>query len=304
MTRATATNGSDVLLDVRGVTAGFGTNTVLHGVDLQVREGEIAGVFGLNGAGKSVTMKVLAGVVPAWSGTITFGGRDLGRVTAEGRVALGIGHVPQGRQVFAGLTVEENLRLGAYTSRRKDKRDYPARLATVFDEFPRLGERRTQRAGTLSGGEQAALAVGRALINRPRLVLVDEPSAGLAPIVTAQLFEILQQVAASGVTMVVVEQNVAFGLRLVTRANIMQTGRVVHSCPVDALDGDTLARHLGIGPMLAAGTSGALRSRRRPPKPAAKKKAPAAKKALAKTRASVKKKAPTKKGVAKKKEAR
>lgn len=290
MTTTSTTNG--VLLDVRGVTAGFGSNTVLHGVDLQVREGEIAGVFGLNGAGKSVTMKVLAGVVPAWSGSIGFGGRDLDRVSAEGRVALGIGHVPQGRQVFAGLTVEENLRLGAYTSRRKDKRDYPARLATVFEEFPRLSERRAQRAGTLSGGEQAALAVGRALINQPRLILVDEPSAGLAPIVTAQLFEILQQVAASGVTMVVVEQNVAFGLRLVSRAHIMQTGRVVHSCAVGDLDADTLARHLGIGRMLAAGASGALRSRRRSPKAAAKKRTPA------------KKKAPAKKAPAKKKEAR
>jgi branched-chain amino acid transport system ATP-binding protein len=299
-TAATTANGDSVLLDVRGVTAGFGSNTVLHGVDLQVREGEIAGVFGLNGAGKSVTMKVLAGVVPAWSGSIAFGGRDLDRVSAEGRVALGIGHVPQGRQVFAGLTVEENLRLGAYTSRRKDKRDYPARLATVFDEFPRLGERRTQRAGTLSGGEQAALAVGRALINQPRLILVDEPSAGLAPIVTAQLFEILQQVAASGVTMVVVEQNVAFGLRLVSRAHIMQTGRVVHSCAVGDLDADTLARHLGIGRMLAAGASGALRSR----KPAARKRAPAKKTAPAKKSAPVKKKAPAKKAPAKKKAAR
>lgn len=257
---------SGPLLSVEDVTAGFGSSQVLHGVSLSVQPGEIAGVFGLNGAGKSVTMKTIAGLVPAWSGRITFAGRDVTHVPAEERVALGMGHVPQGRQVFAGLTVEENLRLGAYTSRRRDRSTYAARLDRVLEQFPVLKDRRTQVAGTLSGGQQASLAVARALVNEPALVLVDEPSAGLAPAIVRELFDILGTVATSGVTMVLVEQNVAFGLRLANRAHLLQSGRVVHSGPVDELDQDQLAEHLGIGRMLSAGASKALASRRAAPR--------------------------------------
>ena len=249
------------LLEVDNIRAGFGSNTVLHGLSFTVEEGEIAGVFGLNGAGKSVSMKVLAGVVPAWSGRVVFAGEDITRLRPEDRVARGMGHVPQGRQVFPALSIEENLRLGAYTLRRKDKSRWPAAVAGVYDRFPVLGERRHQLAGTLSGGEQAAVAVGRALVNEPKLILVDEPSAGLAPLIVRQLFETLKIVATSGVTMVLVEQNVAFGLQLADRANILQVGRVVHSGPVASLDQGTLARYLGIGQMLGTSTGAALTSR-------------------------------------------
>ena len=252
------------LLEVEGIRAGFGSTTVLHGVDFSVQEGEIAGIFGLNGAGKSVTMKVLAGLVPAWDGKITFDGTDITNLTPEKRVAMGMGHVPQGRQVFPALTVEENLRLGAYVLRRKDRSRYAGALASVYERFPKLAQRRDQLAGTMSGGEQASLAVARALINEPKLILVDEPSAGLAPIIVQDLYETLRKVAATGVTMVLVEQNVAFGLELANRAHILQLGRVVYEGPVGELDQQTLASHLGIGRMLGSTTSKALKTRQQP----------------------------------------
>lgn len=259
------TRPNDPLLVVEEVTAGFGATTVLHGVSLEVQPGEIAGVFGLNGAGKSVTMKTIAGIVPARSGRILLNGQDVTGLSPEKRVALGMGHVPQGRQVFPGLTVEENLRLGAYTLRRRDKSRYAASLDSVFDRFPVLRDRRNQLAGTMSGGQQASLSVGRALINEPSLILVDEPSAGLSPVAQLELNEVLQTVAETGVTMVLVEQNIAFGLSLVDTAHLMQTGVVIHSAPVDDLDDATLATHLGIGKVLQAATGQALASRQSVP---------------------------------------
>jgi branched-chain amino acid transport system ATP-binding protein len=251
-----------MILELEEVTAGFGAVTVLHGVTLSVEPGEIAGVFGLNGAGKSVTMKTIAGVVPARSGRIVFDGVDITRASAEDRVAMGMGHVPQGRQVFAHLTVEENLRLGAYTLRRRDKSRWGPALDSVYDRFPVLRERRTQVAGTMSGGQQASLSVARALVNEPRLILVDEPSAGLSPKLQGDLRQVLQVVQDSGVTMVLVEQNVAFGLSLVDTAHLLQTGQVVHSSAVSDLDNDTLATHLGIGRVLAGATGSALNARK------------------------------------------
>ena len=254
----------DVLLSVDEVTAGFGVTTVLHGLSLEVRRGEVAGVFGLNGAGKSVSMKVVAGIVPAWSGRIRFKGDDITRLAAEERVERGMAHVPQGRQVFAALSVEENLRLGAYTLRRRDRSRYDGVLDGVFDRFPLLAERRTQIAGTMSGGQQAALAVGRALMAEPELILVDEPSAGLSPMAVQDLFGTLRTVAQSGVTMLLVEQNVAFGLQVVDTVNVLQTGRVVHSGPVRGLDQHELARLLGIGRLLGAGVARSVAGRGRP----------------------------------------
>ena len=254
---------SEVVLSVEGVTAGFGVTTVLHGVDLVVRRGEVAGVFGLNGAGKSVTMKVLAGIVPARSGVVSFLGRDVTSASPEERVRLGMAHVPQGRQVFAALTVEQNLRLGAYTLRRRDSSRYAAVLDGVFDRFPLLAERRTQVAGTMSGGQQAALAVARSLMSEPQLILVDEPSAGLSPMAVQELFGTLKQVAATGVTMVLVEQNVAFGLQLVDHVNVLQVGRVVHRGPVAGLDQEALAGYLGIGRLLGGGIARSIQGRGR-----------------------------------------
>lgn len=255
---------TEPLLEVQDVTAGFGATTVLHGITFSVPEGSIAGVFGLNGAGKSVTMKTLAGIVPARSGRILLQGEDVTGWSPEKRVAAGMGHVPQGRQVFPRLTVEENLRLGAYTLRRRARSRYAAALDGVYDRFPVLRERRGQLAGTMSGGQQASLSVGRALVNEPSLVLVDEPSAGLSPVAQLELNAVLQTVADSGVTMVLVEQNVAFGLSLVDTAHLLQTGTVVHSAPVAELDEQTLATHLGIGRVLQAATGRALAARQQP----------------------------------------
>ncbi len=250
------------VLEISGIETGFGASQILFGVDLTVAEGEIAGILGLNGAGKSVFMKTIAGVVPAWKGTVRLNGHDITAMSPEQRVELGMGHVPQGRQVFSELSVEENLRLGAYTLRRRDKSRYAPSLTATWERFPKLHERRTQVAGTMSGGEQAALAVARALINEPSVVLVDEPSAGLAPLVVRDVFDTLRGVAETGVTMVLVEQNVAAALSLVQSVTLLQTGAVAWHGDVKKLDKKMLAARLGIGSLLS------------PPK---KKRAPAKK---------------------------
>ncbi|HXA41513.1 MAG TPA: ABC transporter ATP-binding protein [Candidatus Solibacter sp.] len=240
------------LLSATDLHAGFGSHAVLHGVDLEVRDGDIAGVFGLNGAGKSVTMKVLAGLVPAWSGKVEYAGRDITRLPVEDRVGLGVGNVPQGRQVFPELSVEQNLRLGAYQLRRRDKSRYAPVLEQVFQRFPVLAQRRGQAAGTLSGGEQASLAVGRALMSEPRLLLVDEPSAGLAPKIVEELFQVLADLNAGGLTILLVEQNVTFGLKLVRTAYLLRSGKVVYSGLVAELDRERVVTELGIGRLLGA----------------------------------------------------
>jgi branched-chain amino acid transport system ATP-binding protein len=238
------------LLRARDLHAGFGSHAVLHGVSLEVRNGDIAGVFGLNGAGKSVTMKVLAGLLPAWSGRVEYAGRDITGISVEERVRRGVGNVPQGRQVFPELTVEQNLRLGAYQLRRRDKSRYGLVLGQVYERFPVLAQRRTQLAGTMSGGEQASLAVARALMSEPRLLLVDEPSAGLAPKVVEELFAVLAELNSEGLTILLVEQNVTFGLQLVHTAHLLRTGRVVYSGNVAELDRERVVTELGIGRLL------------------------------------------------------
>jgi branched-chain amino acid transport system ATP-binding protein len=253
--------GSTALLSARGVTAGFGAQTVLHGVDLDVAAGQVTGIFGLNGAGKSVLLKVVAGVVPLRSGSITLDGTGIGRLGAERRVALGMAHVPQGRQMFRSLTVEQNLRVGAHVLRRRDRRAYADELERVFALFPLLAERRRQMAGTLSGGQQAMLAVGRALISRPRIVLIDEPSAGLAPAVVEELLESLLGIREQGLTMLLVEQNIRFGLRLADSACLLQRGRIVYSGNTADLDSGQLASYLGVGRLLTGDLSHGLARR-------------------------------------------
>ncbi|HZU79799.1 MAG TPA: alpha/beta fold hydrolase [Acidimicrobiales bacterium] len=245
-----AGSGPAPLLAVEGLVTGFGAHAVLHGVDVAVAPGEIAGIFGLNGAGKSVTMKVIAGLVPAWSGSVRLTGRDITGDSPERRVAHGLANVPQGRQVFAELTVEQNLRLGAYQLRRRDRSRYGPQLERVYERFPKLAERRHQVAGTMSGGEQASLAVARALMSDPQLLLVDEPSAGLAPLVVEELFGVLKELNADGLTILLVEQNVTFGLELVDTAHLMRGGRVVYSGASAALDRARVAAELGIGRLL------------------------------------------------------
>ena len=238
------------VLQAFGVVTGFGSHAVLHGIDLSVTPGEISGIFGLNGAGKSVFLKVLSGLVPAWDGRVVLEGRDITHASPEQRVALGIGNVPQGRQVFAELTVEQNLRLGAYQLRRRDRARYAAVLESIYERFPVLGIRRHQAAGTMSGGEQASLAVARALMSEPRLLLIDEPSAGLAPKIVEDLFQVLSDLNRSGLTILLVEQNITFGLKLVHTANLLRGGRLVYSGDVAHLDRERVVRELGIGRLL------------------------------------------------------
>jgi branched-chain amino acid transport system ATP-binding protein len=239
------------ILDIEGLSTGFGGNTVLHCLDFHVRRGEVAGLLGLNGAGKSVTMQVVAGLVPPWEGKVLLEGRDLSGLGPEERVEAGLGHVTQGRQVFPELTVEQNLRLGAYVVRRRNPSRYEPLLAEMYDRFPRLAERSDQLAGGMSGGEQAMLAVARALMSEPRLLLIDEPSAGLAPTIIGDLVELLRDVKKSGVTILLVEQNITFALQVADRVHVMQKGAIVHSGEVDTIDRSSLASHLGIGRLLS-----------------------------------------------------
>ena len=241
---------SEHLLEVVDVRTGFGANTVLHGCSYHVSRGEVAGVLGLNGAGKSVSLKVVAGLLPAWSGRVMFLGEDVTKISVEERVARGMGHVPQGRQVFPEFTVEENLRLGAYALRRRKRDRYRQVLDGIFDRFPVLAERRSQLAGTMSGGQQAMLAVGRGLMSDPKLLVIDEPSAGLSPVAVKELFETLRMVHASGVSILLVEQNVTFSLRLADRVHIMQRGQIVYEGAVTDLDTERVANYLGVGRLL------------------------------------------------------
>lgn len=242
---------SPYLLELRDIRTGFGANTVLHGCSYHVKEGEIAGVLGLNGAGKSVSLKVVAGLLPAWAGQILFAGHDITSLPVEKRVALGMGHVPQGRQIFPEFTVAENLRIGAYVSRRRDRSRYASVLDGILERFPLLAERKDQLAGTMSGGQQAMLAVARGLMSEPKLLVIDEPSAGLSPVAVQDLFETLQKVHASGVSILLVEQNVTFSLKVADRVHIMQRGQIVYEGEVGHLDTAKVAGYLGVGRLLS-----------------------------------------------------
>lgn len=248
----TDTNSTEPLLVLDSVATGFGGNTVLHGVDLAVPRGGVSGILGLNGAGKSVTMKVVAGLQPAWEGRVIFDGVDVTELGPEDRVEAGMAHITQGRQIFSDLTVEQNLRLGAYTLRKRSPERYDGVLGAMYDRFPRLAERRKQSAGTMSGGEQAMLAVARALMSEPKLLLVDEPSAGLAPTIVETLFDLLRQVNDDGVTILLVEQNIAFALDVVNDVHVLQRGRIVYGGPKQDLDRNQLTQLLGIGRLLTA----------------------------------------------------
>jgi branched-chain amino acid transport system ATP-binding protein len=215
------------LLEVARLHASYGPTRVLHGIDFAMEEGTITTLLGANGAGKTTTLRALCGMVRT-QGEVKFAGERIDGKATESVVRKGIAHVPDGRGTFVNLTTEENLRLGAYT--RKDRVQVESDLERVYGYFPRLKERREQQAGTLSGGEQQMLAVSRALMLRPRLMLLDEPSFGLAPLIVNELFEILRTVnQKEKVSMLVVEQNAAMALELADRAYLIETGRVVLS---------------------------------------------------------------------------
>ena len=233
------------LLQVSKLHAAYGPTRVLHGIDFSIEEGSITALLGANGAGKTTTLRALCGMVRT-SGEMRFGGERIDGRATEDIVRLGIAHVPDGRGTFVNLTTEENLRLGAYT--RKDRAAIDADLERVYGYFPRLKERRSQQAGTLSGGEQQMLAVSRALMLRPKLMLLDEPSFGLAPLIVKELFGILRSVnEKERVSMLVVEQNAAMALDLADHAYLIETGRIVLSGTADEIKSDDAVRRSYLG---------------------------------------------------------
>ncbi len=215
------------LLEVRDLRTGYGALPVIHGIDFEIEEGEFGVMLGLNGAGKSTTMMALTGLLKTWSGDIVLDGESVAAMEPAGRVARGIALSPEGRRVFPALSVGVNLRLGAWV-RRKDNKIYKESLDLVYELFPRLYERRDQLAGTMSGGEQQMLAVARAMMAKPRLLLIDEASLGLAPKLAQEMFASIKRISETGVTVIMVEQN-ASALKLADRAWIMQKGTLVFS---------------------------------------------------------------------------
>jgi len=215
------------LLEIEGLVVGYGAHPVLHGIDFVVEEGELCVLLGLNGAGKTTTVNAVAGLLSPDSGRVTFDGKPLGRKPPSSRVKTGISLCPEGRRVFPRLTVAQNLRLGAWSRRRRPKL-VREQLDLVLDYFPRLAERQDQVAGTLSGGEQQMLALARALMSRPRLLLVDEASLGLSPTIARTVWEVTSRIKADGTTVLMVEQN-AGALPFADRALIMEKGTLVHT---------------------------------------------------------------------------
>ncbi|HVG76695.1 MAG: ABC transporter ATP-binding protein [Candidatus Rokuibacteriota bacterium] len=212
------------MLELAGVTAGYGAFTALWDVALRVERGEAVAVVGPNGAGKTTLLRVISGVLPMRTGTLTFDGAALAGHPAHDIVAHGIAHVPEGRRLFPMLSVADNLKMGAYLPTARAR--YRESLERVYALFPVLAERPAQRAGSLSGGEQQMLAIGRALMSRPRLILLDEPSMGLAPVMVLRLFDLIRRIRAEGYTILVVEQNVRQVLKLVDRAYLLEVGRI------------------------------------------------------------------------------
>jgi branched-chain amino acid transport system ATP-binding protein len=235
---------SEALLRVGGLRAGYGPVEVIHGIDLVVEDGEIVVVLGANGAGKTTTMRAISGTIPR-RGEVSFAGKTIASRSADEIVRAGVAQVPQGRGTFVDLSVEDNLRLGAYT---RDDGDIEADIGRWFDVFPRLRERRTQRAGSLSGGEQQMLAISRALMSRPRLLLCDEPSLGLAPIVVQELFAILGRLnSEEGVSVLLVEQNANLAMALAHRAYLLETGTIVAHGDAESIRGDDAIRKAYLG---------------------------------------------------------
>ena len=234
------------MLKLRDIDAGYGTFQALFGVSLEVNAGEAIGVIGPNGAGKTTLMRVISGLIRPTAGSLHMEGADLLTTPPHRILELGIAHVPENRRLFPRMTVEDNLRMGAYIPAARAK--FPQRLEFVYDLFPRLKERRAQYAGTMSGGEQQMCAIGRALMSEPRLLLLDEPSAGLAPVVVQQVFGLVERIRASGLTVLIVEQNVRQVLRVVDRAYLLDAGTIrVSGTAAELMASDTIKEaYLGV----------------------------------------------------------
>jgi branched-chain amino acid transport system ATP-binding protein len=236
-----------MLLQVEGLRVAYGRIQALRGIDLTVDEGEIVTLLGGNGAGKTTTLRTISGLLQPVAGSITFDGTRIDGLKAHDVVGLGIGHVPEGRRIFPRMSVYENLTMGAYRRRG----DLSGDLERAFTLFPVLKERRNQQGGNLSGGEQQMLAIGRALMGQPRLLLLDEPSMGLAPMIVARIFEILREINAQGTTVLLVEQNAAQALRLASRGYVLETGSIALSDTAAALLADDRVRSAYLGESVA-----------------------------------------------------
>jgi branched-chain amino acid transport system ATP-binding protein len=215
------------MLEVRNISAGYGSFRALFGVSIEVRAGEAVGVIGPNGAGKTTLLRVISKIISPESGQVMMQGQDLRQVAAHRVVEMGIAHVPEHRRLFPRLTVEENLRMGAFHP--EARRRFAERLGFVYELFPRMKERRDQLAGTMSGGEQQMCAIGRALMSGPKLLLMDEPSAGLAPVIVQQVFDLVRRIRAEGYTVLIVEQNIQQVLQVVDRAYLLEVGTIKQS---------------------------------------------------------------------------
>lgn len=233
------------MLVLQDVNVYYGAIHALKGISLEVNEGEIVTLIGSNGAGKSTSLKTISGLLRPKQGKLSFNGTDITTVQPQEIVAKGISQVPEGRRVFANMTVTENLDLGAYL--RKDKAEIKKDLERVFELFPRLNERKNQLSGTLSGGEQQMLAMGRALMSRPKLLLLDEPSMGLAPILVKQIFSIIKEINKTGTTILLVEQNAHMALSIAHRAYVLETGRIVLSGSAEELAASEEVRKAYLG---------------------------------------------------------
>ena len=215
------------ILEVKDLEVYYGVIQAIKGISFEVNQGEIIALIGANGAGKTTTLQTITGLIPSKAGTITSEGQDITKIPGYKLVGMGIAHVPEGRRVFAELSVLQNLKLGAYT--RNDKNEMEETLKMIYERFPRLEERKNQMAGTLSGGEQQMLAMGRALMSHPKLIVMDEPSMGLSPLYVNEIFDIIQKINADGVTVLLVEQNAKKALSIASRAYVLETGKIALS---------------------------------------------------------------------------
>lgn len=233
------------MLTIKDLNVYYGVIQAIKGISFEVNEGEVIGLIGANGAGKTTILHTITGLISPKSGSIDFEGNDLIKIPAHKIVSLGMAHVPEGRRIFAELTVLENLKMGAYT--RSDKKEIDNTLEMIYKRFPRLKERKNQIAGTLSGGEQQMLAMGRALMSHPRIILMDEPSMGLSPLFVSEIFDIIREISESGTTVLLVEQNAKKALSIADRAYVLETGNIVLSGDAKELMNDDSVKKAYLG---------------------------------------------------------
>jgi len=238
-----------MMLEVNNIEVFYGNIQALHGVSFSVNQGEIVTLIGANGAGKSTTLRTVSGLIRPRKGAISFKGLDISKTPAHQLVRMGMAHVPEGRKIIPELTVLENLRTGAYT--RNDRAEIEESLEKIYMSFPRLKERLKQLAGTLSGGEQQMLAIGRGLMSKPSLLLLDEPSMGLSPLLVEEIFEIIKRINAEGTTVLLVEQNAFMALQVANRAYVLETGMIALSGPAAELQADPKVRAAYLGEVAA-----------------------------------------------------